>query len=187
MANSELERICERRVAEGVPGKAIQWGPIGEVGAWHEEYNADFQRQSFHGSGVQSVHSALRAMDILLTHSAPVMLSRRTIDVDMNGKLNQELSVMERIAHILGHSNLSKVNPKSKLTELGMDSVMAMEVKQVLEQDFALALSASEIRSCTLEQLTDMSKNTEKMKTTVAAPKPRAATADLFQLNFMKN
>lgn len=32
MANSAMERICEQRQANGLPGLAIQWGAIGDVG-----------------------------------------------------------------------------------------------------------------------------------------------------------
>lgn len=31
-ANSSMERICEHRVDNGLPGLAIQWGAIGDVG-----------------------------------------------------------------------------------------------------------------------------------------------------------
>lgn len=31
MANSIMERICEKRKADGFPALAIQWGAIGEV------------------------------------------------------------------------------------------------------------------------------------------------------------
>jgi len=31
-ANSGMERICEKRVEDGLPGLAIQWGSIGDVG-----------------------------------------------------------------------------------------------------------------------------------------------------------
>ena len=31
-ANSSMERICEKRVEAGLPGLAIQWGAIGDVG-----------------------------------------------------------------------------------------------------------------------------------------------------------
>ncbi|KAJ8954469.1 hypothetical protein NQ314_007075 [Rhamnusium bicolor] len=33
MANSALERLCEKRKSEYLPGLAVQWGPIGDVGA----------------------------------------------------------------------------------------------------------------------------------------------------------
>lgn len=31
-ANSAMERVCEDRVKKGLPGVAIQWGAIGDVG-----------------------------------------------------------------------------------------------------------------------------------------------------------
>ena len=31
-ANSAMERICEKRVEDSLPGLAIQWGAIGDVG-----------------------------------------------------------------------------------------------------------------------------------------------------------
>ena len=31
-ANSAMERICESRVQDGLPGMAIQWGAVGDVG-----------------------------------------------------------------------------------------------------------------------------------------------------------
>ncbi|KAL3210853.1 hypothetical protein MRX96_008597 [Rhipicephalus microplus] len=34
--NSVMERLCELRVADMLPGLAIQWGPIGDVGVFHE-------------------------------------------------------------------------------------------------------------------------------------------------------
>lgn len=33
MANSALEQLCEKRRREYLPALAVQWGPIGEVGA----------------------------------------------------------------------------------------------------------------------------------------------------------
>jgi fatty acid synthase len=32
MSNSIMERICETRVREGLPGLAVQWGTVGDVG-----------------------------------------------------------------------------------------------------------------------------------------------------------
>lgn len=31
MANSIMERICEKRQEDGYPGLAIQWGAVGDV------------------------------------------------------------------------------------------------------------------------------------------------------------
>jgi fatty acid synthase len=32
MNNSIMERICEARIRDGLPGLAVQWGPVGDVG-----------------------------------------------------------------------------------------------------------------------------------------------------------
>jgi fatty acid synthase len=32
MSNSTLERICEARIRDGLPGLAVQWGAVGDVG-----------------------------------------------------------------------------------------------------------------------------------------------------------
>jgi fatty acid synthase len=32
MNNSIMERICEARVRDGLPGFAVQWGAVGDVG-----------------------------------------------------------------------------------------------------------------------------------------------------------
>jgi fatty acid synthase len=37
MSNSIMERICEARVREGLPGLAVQWGTVGDVGMMTEK------------------------------------------------------------------------------------------------------------------------------------------------------
>ena len=46
MNNSIMERICEARVRDGLPGLAVQWGAVGDVGllAQKEEEQPDLQR-----------------------------------------------------------------------------------------------------------------------------------------------
>ena len=45
MNNSIMERICEARVRDGLPGLAVQWGAVGNVGllAEKEEEQPDLQ------------------------------------------------------------------------------------------------------------------------------------------------
>jgi len=49
------------------------------------------------------------------------------------------------------------VSQNSSLAELGMDSMMAVEIKQTLEREFDLFLTAQEIRSLTIAKLITMS------------------------------
>jgi hypothetical protein len=58
----------------------------------------------------------------------------------------------------------------------------------MLEQDFQLSLSATEIRTLTLGQLEEMCKNSpsNKMIQSMSPPKLKGATAAMFQLNFLR-
>lgn len=41
MSNSVMERVCEARVRDGLPGLAVQWGAVGDVGLvaeMHEDH-----------------------------------------------------------------------------------------------------------------------------------------------------
>lgn len=187
-ANSAAERLIEKRVADGYPGKAIQWGPVGEAGRWHDEYNADFGRRVFAGNGVQGISSCLKSLDILLTHPSPVVTSRRTVDAEFVSKYGKgHLGIIDRIAHVLGHSADHSLDPNAKLTDLGMDSVMSMEVKQILEHEFSLNLSAMEIRTLSLKELEDMANSTANNKLEAMRKGERKCpTESLFQINFMK-
>jgi len=49
------------------------------------------------------------------------------------------------------------ISQNSSLAELGMDSMMTVEVKQTLEREFDLFLTAQEIRSLTFAKLIKMS------------------------------
>jgi fatty acid synthase len=189
-ANSGAERIIEKRVRDGLPGKALQWGPIGDVGMWHEAHNRDFEKTSFYGLGVQSLNSVLHCLDQLLTHPSPIMLSKKLINLKNGVELSNDegLGLVDRIGLVLGKSKSSKLNSKAKLPDLGMDSMLSVQVKQILEQDYSLTLSSIEIRTLTLEQLEEMSKNSPRNRIleSMSAPRLKGATAAMFQLNFLR-
>ncbi|KAH9365912.1 hypothetical protein HPB48_007753 [Haemaphysalis longicornis] len=62
-ANSIVERICERREANGLPGLAIQWGVVGDVGV---AYNAAGPNAEFCGLHWQLPGIYLQGADILV-------------------------------------------------------------------------------------------------------------------------
>lgn len=49
------------------------------------------------------------------------------------------------------------MSPQTSLAELGMDSMMAVEIKQTLEREFELFLTAGDIRSLNFAKLQEMS------------------------------
>lgn len=54
---------------------------------------------------------------------------------------------------ILGIQDLKTISMHSSLAELGMDSMMAVEIKQTLEREFDVALTAQDIRGLTFAKL----------------------------------
>ena len=45
-------------------------------------------------------------------------------------------NLVDAVCHILGVKDPSSINPESSLGELGLDSLMGVEVKQTLERDY---------------------------------------------------
>ncbi|XP_067011949.2 fatty acid synthase [Anabrus simplex] len=161
MSNSVMERICEARVRDGLPGLAIQWGAIGEVGLV-----ADMQEENrelvIGGTLQQSVASCLKALDYFLQQPLPVVASM-VVAEKRAGSSSGNLS--QRILGILGMHDISKIRPNTPLGELGMDSMTGVEIKQVLEQEFEVFLTPVEIRELTVQQLENLgSTRTEEVR-----------------------
>jgi fatty acid synthase len=147
--NSSCERIIESRRREGLPGLAIQFGAIGDVGFVAEQMKTD----RIAGSIIQRIPSCLTVLDKFLPTDYSVLASR-IID-DNNSKFSSSSgNLMLQIANILGVSDVSKLDPKSRLVDLGMDSLMGIEIKLALERDFNASLSTQEIRNLTIGDLT---------------------------------
>jgi fatty acid synthase len=69
------------------------------------------------------------------------------------------------ISVLSGIHNLKTVSPNSTLSELGMDSLTVVEIKQSLEQKFGVFLTSKEICSLTFTHLNDMAdKGQEKQE-----------------------
>ncbi|CAG7837949.1 unnamed protein product [Allacma fusca] len=151
-ANSFMERICEQRRKEGLPGLAIQWGAIGDVGVVHDKMGGN--DVIIGGTLPQRITSCLNVMDSFLQQSVPV-ISSLVLPSQLAGGKSGALSVAQKVGHILGIRDVSKVNAGSTLTEMGMDSLMSSEIKQVLERE-KIILTAEEIGKLCFSFLTDL-------------------------------
>lgn len=63
-----------------------------------------------------------------------------------------------------GLSDLKTVAQNISLAELGMDSMMAVEIKQTLEREFDMFFTQQDVRNLTFSKLVEMDKSTEKEK-----------------------
>uniref|UniRef100_A0A182P667 Fatty acid synthase n=1 Tax=Anopheles epiroticus TaxID=199890 RepID=A0A182P667_9DIPT len=150
MANSIMERIIEHRVAQGQPGKAIQWGAIGEVGivADMQEDKIDME---IGGTLQQRLSSCIQVLDQLLTASEPIVASM--VVAEKRSSSGGAKNIIEAVMNIMNIRDMKSVSVESTLADIGMDSLMAVEIRQVLERDFDIILTPQDLRTLTFSKL----------------------------------
>uniref|UniRef100_A0A8D0FYE7 Fatty acid synthase n=1 Tax=Strix occidentalis caurina TaxID=311401 RepID=A0A8D0FYE7_STROC len=155
-ANSTMERICEQRHHDGLPGLAIQWGAIGDVGILLKTMG---NKEIVVGGTIpQQISSCLEVLDTFLNQPHPVMSSfvlAEKVSVKTEGGSQRDL--VEAVAHILGVRDVSSLNAESSLADLGLDSLMGVEVRQTLERDYDIIMTMREIRLLTINKLRELS------------------------------
>jgi len=62
-----------------------------------------------------------------------------------------------RMFHITDISVMRVLKQNLSLADVGIDSMMTLEIQQILEQEFDIFLSVQEIQNLTFEELTKMS------------------------------
>ncbi|XP_011872608.1 PREDICTED: fatty acid synthase-like [Vollenhovia emeryi] len=157
-ANSTMERLVEQRQASGLPGLAIQWGAIGDVGVIVEMMGDNDTKVN--GTLPQRMSSCLATMDIFLQQPYAVLCStveKQKADYDIKADL------IVTIANILGIKDIKSINRNSTLVQLGIDSLMNIEIKQTLERNYDILLSAQDIRVLTFTKLQELSSTSSEI------------------------
>ncbi|KMQ83915.1 fatty acid synthase [Lasius niger] len=153
MANSVMERICERRMNEGLHGLAIQWGAIGDVGLVADMQDDD-KELVIGGTLQQEISSCLNTLEVFLLQDRSIVSSM--IVAEKRKDSGRATNPLEAVANIMGLKDLNIIIPNISLPELGMDSMMAVEIKQTLEREFDILLSAQDIRNLNFAKLKKM-------------------------------
>ncbi|XP_055839922.1 fatty acid synthase isoform X2 [Episyrphus balteatus] len=159
LANSAMERICEHRQISGFPGTAIQWGAIGDTGLVIE--NLGDNNTVIGGTLPQRMSSCLQTIDVFLQQPHPVLASM-VVAENRKSDSTSGISLTTCIANILGLRDIKNVQESSTLADLGMDSLMGAEIKQTLERNFDIVLSAQEIRMLTFGTLNTLTGETNQ-------------------------
>ncbi|XP_003464876.2 fatty acid synthase [Cavia porcellus] len=171
-ANSTMERICEQRRHDGLPGLAVQWGAIGDVGILLDLMgNSD---TTVGGTLPQRIASCLEVLDLFLQQPYAVLssfvLAEKTA-THRDSKVQPDL--LQAIAHILGIHDLSRINLDTSLADLGLDSLMGVEVRQTLEREYDMVLSMREVRQLTLQKLQKLSSSKSNPASELESPKAK--------------
>ncbi|KAJ8668370.1 hypothetical protein QAD02_010033 [Eretmocerus hayati] len=159
MANSVMERICERRAAEGLPALAIQWGLIGDVGIVAES-SENSKQLTVQGCSTQKISSCLEELDRFLNAKNTVVSS--IVVAEKKTEISTSVSVVDTVLKTMGFKSLAGISLTTSLSELGMDSMMAVEIKQTLEREHGVFLNTHDLRNLNFNKLQKISdKHTE--------------------------
>ncbi|XP_026499944.2 fatty acid synthase [Vanessa tameamea] len=180
LANSAMERIVEQRQADGLPGLAVQWGAIGEVGLIVETMGGD--EAVVGGTVPQRISSCMEALGALLARPHAVAASMVLADKRRAAAAPQQ-DLLHAVANILGIKDPSKVSDSANLAELGMDSLMGAEIKQTLERGYDVVLGVQEIRGLTFAKLRALGGEGEGAVAAPAAAEPAATDLGQFAVH----
>lgn len=182
MANAIMERIVEQRVSDGLCGKAIQWGAIGDVGVVAEKL-AGKNTIEMLGTYPQRIDSCLNVIDELMCNDAAIVLSM----IVANKKEQQhthKLDLVGTVLDIIGIADIKSVSVCATLTELGVDSLMNVEIRQMLERDYDIQLSTEDIRVLTIAKLTELT-NRNDASTAIELTTATDETQAVFDRSFI--
>lgn len=138
MANSVTERIVEQRRNDGLPGKAIQFGPVGGTGMLK-----DFNRESFHGLELQPVSSCLELMDSFLLSLETICCS---LQYSKKIQVHKSENFFEMFMQVLGIKDWTGIDD-STLQDIGVDSMSGTEIQHILGRDFGVEITLKELRA----------------------------------------
>lgn len=107
------------------------------------------------GTLQQSVISCFEELDKFLSQDRPVVSSMLVSDKSKSDFAGS--TPAETVMSIMGVKDMKNISSKRSLAELGVDSMMVVEIKQTLERDFDICLSLHEIRNLNFAKLTEPS------------------------------
>ncbi|GBM39322.1 Fatty acid synthase [Araneus ventricosus] len=166
-ANAVMERICEDRRRVGLHGLAIQWGIIGEVGVVHRHMGDDAM---IAGVVAQGVKSCLETMDAFCQQECPVVTTYVTAQ---QTKKSVQDDALQQIIRIVGY-NESNIN--RTLGEVGIDSIVGVELKQIIESYSEVSVSIQEMQEMTLDDIKAMFEKADSERAGSNAPTLLATT-----------
>lgn len=165
-ANSCLERVCEQRRSDQMHGLAIQWGAIGDVGVAFE--NLGGNDIIIGGTIPQRMPSCFATLSKLLCSPFSTVLSVLPVNRGSDGT-GESRDLVGAIMHVLGIKDASKVSDEATLGDLGLDSLMAVEIRQYIEREYDMTLNIQEIRALTIAKIREIGESEKPAKAAASA------------------
>lgn len=102
------------------------------------------------GTLKQTIISCLKVLDRIMKRKEIIITSM--IVADKSENLDQTASPKEVVAKILGIRDITTICQTYILPQLGLDSIMVVEVKDKLQKNFDLHFTLQEIRNLTFAE-----------------------------------
>jgi fatty acid synthase, animal type len=139
LSNSVGEKIIEKRRAENLCGKAIQYGPIGDVGLLS---HLDKEVSSFFGFDFQSIRSACEVLDECLLRDEAIFTS---FVCASKGKTDLSFDDAYKILlDTMGISDESSLDQNQTLASYGVDSISGIEIQQAFQREAGITINNAE-------------------------------------------
>ncbi|KAJ6633803.1 Fatty acid synthase, partial [Pseudolycoriella hygida] len=149
-ANSTTERIVEKRRADGLAGKAIQWGPVDDVGMMKNASDGK-ALTTFFGMIPQKINSCFNSLNNILMSDETIVSS--VVVADKKISLGGDERSLEAMLIAMGFPDVKTIDRNKPILELGMDSIGGTEIQQTLEREFGITMTFQELRTKTLNQI----------------------------------
>lgn len=117
------------------------------------------------GTQQQSISSCLQVLDRLLKER-DVAVVGSMIMAERKSTSRRADNIVESVANIIGVRDIKTINMHATLPELGMDSLLVTEIKEVLKKEFEIVFTMKELRNLTFARLHDimLSKAAEELE-----------------------
>ncbi|WP_281291709.1 type I polyketide synthase [Saccharothrix saharensis] len=151
-ANAFLDALATHRHANGLPAVSLAWGHWAQTsGMTGKLTETDRRRMAKAGVLPMTTDEALALFDAALTAGepvlAPVRLDRRATPArpsDPTQPTHDVLELVRRaVAQVLGHASTDAVGPHRAFSDLGFDSLTAVELRNHLDAATGLRLPAT--------------------------------------------
>lgn len=149
-ANSIMDSLCEERRRRGLPGLSIQWGVIGDVGYVAEKSNSN--NTVILGLTGQRMHSCLSSLDQFLRSKDAVVTCYVKAEKTTANDSVATADIIKVVSRILGLKDMQSLDPNSTLGSLGIDSLIAVEIQQILERIMGSTVSLKQIKEMKIQE-----------------------------------